>query len=308
MPKLPRWTICYWKDKPVLNLDGFIKILNNRWLNISDKDINYFKEHILKIGYYRLSLYFKEFYQYRSWKKVNIFNPLTTIKNVIDLYNFDRKLKLLCFNIIEKYENSLKSIIIKVLSERSNNFFEYVYNKRIYKSPGNLTIVREDILNNFLSEKWVYASRTNKHFYTKYKNVYLPVNIYVQQLTLWWIEVFYDSLDIKIKLKILNHLWLFEFNNFVKNKIDYIEEYEFFEELKIIRLIRNIIWHHDILYSENIKYKMRNDFKKKKFRECLKVLFKYKNILFPTSDIETKIKDLYNEYSYLKNVRNNFYN
>lgn len=303
-----RWTNKYHKLKPVLTQEELIIKMKNRWLIIKDSEIYYIKNHLNLIWYYRISLYAKEFYKFEFIKWVKIikdeFIENTTFKDIIELYNFDRKLRILVLNIIEKFENSFKSFIIEALTQKNKNFFEYVYYKKTYKDYNTMFKVRNDIINNYFNPIEIENKRTNKHFYIRYSNEYLPINYYVQSLTFWWLKNFYNSLHIKHKIKILSFFWLFKYWDYskkeLKTKFNLIEENNFKKDLFKIMLIRNIVSHHDILFSNNINWK--------KFNKCLNLLFKYKHLLFPYSHIDSDIKNLYEKYIHLKPVKDNFYN
>ena len=152
-----RWTNKYHKLKPVLTQEELIIKMKNRWLIIKDSEIDYIKIHLNLIWYYRISLYAKEFYKFEFIKWVKIikdeFIENTTFKDIIELYNFDRKLRLLVLNIIEKFENSFKSFIIEALTQKNKNIFEYVYNKKTYKDYNTMFKVRNDIGQKIRKEK-----------------------------------------------------------------------------------------------------------------------------------------------------------
>lgn len=67
------------------------------------------KNYLLNIGYHRLSAYIYPFYQN---PKCNLkLKKNTTFDQVLTLYRFDRKLRLLLFNEIEKIELAIRSVL-----------------------------------------------------------------------------------------------------------------------------------------------------------------------------------------------------
>ncbi|MDQ3140733.1 MAG: Abi family protein [Bacteroidota bacterium] len=111
--------------KSPLNIAQQIAQLKLRGLIIQDYQ---FAEHYLKfISYYRLAGYW---WSMQADKSTHIFKPNSTFENVIAIYNFDRELRLLLFDVIEKIEIALRTKIIYHLSyelnpwwfEQSNNF------------------------------------------------------------------------------------------------------------------------------------------------------------------------------------------
>lgn len=61
-----------------------------------------------RIGYYRLLIYMRPLQQ----PPQKAFLPGTTFETVLDLYNFDRELRLLCLDAIERIEVALRSAIV----------------------------------------------------------------------------------------------------------------------------------------------------------------------------------------------------
>ena len=84
--------------------DDLIVVLKRKGLSIADevKSINY----IRNIGYYRLKAYFYPLYQEPKHK--HLFKVDATFDKVMNMYRFDRKLRLLLFNEIEKIEVAFK--------------------------------------------------------------------------------------------------------------------------------------------------------------------------------------------------------
>ena len=83
-------------NKPAICVKGQIELLKSRGLIIADEN---FAENILSnITYYRLSAYMKYF-------QVNDnFSKNTTFEDIVNLYNFDKELKLLVFDYIRLLE------------------------------------------------------------------------------------------------------------------------------------------------------------------------------------------------------------
>jgi abortive infection bacteriophage resistance protein len=88
-----------------------IKQLQARGLKIVDDDNAI---HFLSnISYYRLAGYW---WPMQSDKENHIFKPNSTFRDLISLYNFDRELRLLLFDVIERIEISLRTKMIYELS------------------------------------------------------------------------------------------------------------------------------------------------------------------------------------------------
>src|SRR5690606_39007037 len=96
-------------DKAPLSFEDQLTLLKNRGLIIEDKPkaLCYLKE----ISYYRLSAYFIPYQN-----KKDRFNGDTTFRQIIDTYTFDRELRLLIFDCIERIEIAIRTQIIYCMS------------------------------------------------------------------------------------------------------------------------------------------------------------------------------------------------
>jgi abortive infection bacteriophage resistance protein len=72
----------------------------------------------------------------QSDKELHIFKPNSKFKDVISLYNFDRELRLLLFDVIEKIEISLRTKLIYHLSHEFDPW--WFQNMNIFNSASEL--------------------------------------------------------------------------------------------------------------------------------------------------------------------------
>jgi abortive infection bacteriophage resistance protein len=102
-------------DKKPLTIQEQIDQLKKRGLVIEDFDK---ADHYLsQINYYRLAGYW---WPMQSDKTNHIFKPQSRFSDVMALYNFDRELRLLLFDVIEKIEISLRTKLVYHLSHEFN--------------------------------------------------------------------------------------------------------------------------------------------------------------------------------------------
>jgi len=101
--------------EPPLTFQGQCKILQNRGLIITDESaaINILRN----INYYRLSAYFSPFQLQKD-----VFNPGTTIDNILSLSEFDRQLRLLFVELLADVEISFRTHIAYHLRHRHGAF------------------------------------------------------------------------------------------------------------------------------------------------------------------------------------------
>ena len=128
--------------KPAIEISSQIRLLQSRGLIITDK---HKAEHFLSnIGYYRLSGYWWPL----QLDKVNhLFKPNSTFDTVIDLYNFDRELRLIVFNMIERIEIGMRTQLIYNLSLNYSPWWfenDQLFNKRSFWKE-HLETIRQEV-------------------------------------------------------------------------------------------------------------------------------------------------------------------
>lgn len=97
--------------KPPLTITDQIALLTKRGMIVTDHD--FASHHLQHINYYRLRAYWLPFEQDT---RNHTFNPGTRFEDVIDLYTFDRRLRLLLLNATERLEVSFRATWAYALS------------------------------------------------------------------------------------------------------------------------------------------------------------------------------------------------
>lgn len=101
-------------SKPALTIEQQIDLLVSRGLKITDREE---ASHYLRfIGYYRLSAYGIPFEYGGADANNHYFRPNTNFEQILELYIFDRKLRLLIMDAIERIEVALKATISDIAS------------------------------------------------------------------------------------------------------------------------------------------------------------------------------------------------
>lgn len=96
--------------KPYSSPEQIVQVLKSRGMLI--KDEHRVENYLMNIGYHRLSAYIYPFY--KSPKSELVLKEGTTFEQVLTLYRFDKKLRILLFNEIEKIEVAIRSVLANV--------------------------------------------------------------------------------------------------------------------------------------------------------------------------------------------------
>ena len=99
--------------------EELLVVLKRKGLSIADEAK--FITYLRNIGYYRLKAYFYPLYQEPKHK--HLFKVNATFDKVMNMYRFDRKLRLLLFNEMEKIEVAFRSVIVNVVTDELGDVF-----------------------------------------------------------------------------------------------------------------------------------------------------------------------------------------
>ena len=104
-------------QKPYTSAHDLVCLLQSRGLTVTDTAKA--ESYLEYIGYYRLSAYMYPLLQMP--KEQHRYKPSATFSQVMMLYRFDKKLRLLIFNEIEKIEVAVRSAIVNIGSDMMGN-------------------------------------------------------------------------------------------------------------------------------------------------------------------------------------------
>lgn len=164
--------------KKPLHITEQVKLLKGRGLDIPDSDRT--ARHLTNISYYRMSAYMIPF------KKANpdgtlsdSFIPGTKWDDIYSLYRFDRKLRLLVFDAIERIEIALRTQLIYQLSLKYGSHWQD--NSSIFLPPtvsrrtGKVFDIYSDIQKHIREQLTANQKATFiKHYLTKYDDPPTP--------------------------------------------------------------------------------------------------------------------------------------
>lgn len=224
-------------EKPALDIDEKIKLLKERGLIFEDEDSA--KHSIEHIWYFRLSGYCKFFQD----KDTNIFFDWVRFQEILDLYVFDRKLRLLTLDAIEKIEISFKANMIDILSKE---FWVFWYlNTELFFLKSEKFQKNYDDFIKIVEEKQEYSSSLFvKDYFKKYDEKYLPSWMLFEDLTIGEVFNIYYMLDKTVQQKIANKYDV-NFQDLVNRN-------------QLIRNVRNIAAHHGRLWNRKLIIRLTN--------------------------------------------------
>lgn len=151
--------------KKPLTLDEQVARLKQRGLVFDDESEAI--AYLFNISYYRLRAYTYPFQENGEGVEHNFTRKDIHFKDIIDLYCFDRRLRSLIFNAIEKIEVAVRTKIIQIYAESTDNSHWYD-NESLYRFD------YEDLMKHIEAD----VNRSNedfiKHYNSKYNNPPMP--------------------------------------------------------------------------------------------------------------------------------------
>ena len=219
--------------KKIISFDDQIKLLQERGLTIKNTDSA--KEYLKSISYFRLQGFWWEF---QIDKENHRFKEGSTFTNVIDLYTFDRKFRLILFDALERIEIALRTKLIYYPSiEIDPWWFE---NEIVFFSKE----FHQETLNEVDKE----LSRTKEVFIKSHYNKYgyehrPPAYKTLEVISFGCLSKLYSNLnnEITAKDRIAKELNLPN-HNFLRSW------------LQTFTNVRNIIAHHSRIWNRNIDF------------------------------------------------------
>ncbi len=174
--------------KPYLTVEQQLNLLRQRGLEVGDDGKA--KEYLQRIGYYRLSAYGFPFRNsvidvYGATQTLDTFKNGTTFKNITDLYAFDKALRLVVLDALERIEISLRTEVALTMgildptAHRQRQFLDRGFNnipQGRQQSPFDEWLAKLDDKAKSSKEEFAH------HFRTKYHQSHMPIWIAVELL------------------------------------------------------------------------------------------------------------------------------
>jgi len=144
-------------NKQTFTIEQHIKQLRDRGLGIGNEELA--KHYLAQVSYYRLAGYW---WPMQKDKVNHTFKENSSFEDVVSLYNFDRELRLLLFDVIEKIEISLRTKLIYHLSHEFDPW--WFQNTTIFQDSGALIQTLASIKEEVDRSKDIFIKEHKKKY------------------------------------------------------------------------------------------------------------------------------------------------
>lgn len=215
----------YEKEKPPLTGEEHITLLESRGLIIEDKEraLRYLKT----VGYYRLTGYM---FHLQSRDGSHTFIDNVTFGNIISHYQFDKQLRGLTLEYLERIEVAFRALLTDTFSV-VHGFFWYE-NEELYSNKDACHKAIQEVSSRFKDQNELFLRK----FAAKYENSLPPSNMAMEVLTFGNLSKVYEALS----------------NNTEKQSIagDFnLVSSHLSSWMRYLTIIRNICAHHTRLWN-----------------------------------------------------------
>lgn len=275
-------------EKQEFTIQQHIKQLQNRGLIIDDLSL---AEHYLAhVSYYRLAGYW---WPMQDDKEQHLFKPNSKFEDVIYLYNFDRELRVLIFDAIEKIEISLRTKLIYHLSHEFDPW--WFQNINIFQDSGALIETLANLKEEIDRSKDIFIKEHKK----KYKEDlrFPPAWKSLEMTSFGSLSKLYGNLKNTIKSK-----------DTIAEELGAVNHTYLPSWLQSMAQIRNYCAHHSRLWNKNLpgtpkilsrppyRWLMDVPTDTQKLYLHLCIIRYMLNIIAPENSFAIKIKELLTKY------------
>lgn len=177
--------------KPALTYDEQLSLLESRGLDVPDRELAI--RWLSRVSYYRFSAYL---YTYRIAGS-DQYRPGTNFTDIANLYNFDRQLRLLMLDAIERIEVWLRCALTYELAHTCGAF-GYL-RKSSFKKGFDHQLFRRTLSNEHRRSKEPFV----QHYRDKYKGEnHLPIWMATELLTFGTLSMLYSALPLDSKRRV----------------------------------------------------------------------------------------------------------
>ncbi|ASJ75749.1 Abi family protein [Granulosicoccus antarcticus] len=221
-------------SKPALSFKQQVALLSDRGLTIGDsRKAEIFLSHT---NYYRLAAYT---IPYQIGNGNHQFVQGTHLDRIIADYEFDRSLRLLLLDAIERMEVSLRAHWAYFMGHKFGAHGYAQYHKRIYKNQHRL--------NQSLSELEAQVDRSSEPFIAHYKNTYSeslpPAWVVCEVMSLGLLSKMYSNLSAYTVRREISAIYKMD-EGFLEGFLEHLS------------YVRNVCAHHGRVWNRHLMKKM----------------------------------------------------
>lgn len=236
-------------NRPWMNFAGQLALLKSRGMVVTDDAaaISYLE----RIGYYRLSAYWFPFRQYETrhdstGKPVDVrtdnFVPNTQFVDAVELYLFDKKLRLLAIDALERIEVALRVDIAYMLGER--NTFAHHDVSQFHPKFANTPRRRSGKTGHqeWLEKYGSLVARSKEDFVKHYREKHgpqLPIWVAIEVWDFGAVSQLFAMMRVKDQARIAAKYG--------------VTDWQVFQSwLRALNYLRNLVAHHSRLWNRNV--------------------------------------------------------
>jgi abortive infection bacteriophage resistance protein len=188
-------------DKKPLSIDDQIALLKTRGLRIPDEKSA--KQYLSNISYYRLSAYMLPFQKKDGSHE---FIGTVSFQDIITLYSFDRALKLIVFDAIERIEIAIRTKIVHTLSMKYGSHWHE--DARLFTQKQVYFNLQKCIADHCAQK---HKETFIEHYLGKYDDPAMPPSwMSLELVTLGQLSLVYNSIkDDSIKKEIASYFGMY---------------------------------------------------------------------------------------------------
>ena len=236
--------------KPHLSFEKQLVHLKSKGLIIPNED--YALKKLSHLNYYRLSAYSLNFKYPKESEKANCFYEGTEFREIIQLYDFDAKLRRLIFGVLETIEVYIRTQIAYIHTKKYESFG--------YLNYENFQCTQDDfdkLMQNIMSESKRSDEKFIKHFQDKYNSSDLPLWSVVEVLSFGTLSRLFSLLKVDDKKEIVKEIG-------VHQKV-------FQNWLHALTIVRNMCAHHSRTWNKQLRIQFAIPSKNKLFEPIRKI-------------------------------------
>jgi abortive infection bacteriophage resistance protein len=278
--------------KPSLSVAEQIALLKKRGLIFSDENLA--RHHLTFITYYRFCGYGIPFEEPNVIGEKR-YKTGTKFEDIMECYDFDRKLRLLVIDAIERIEISIRTVITNELATKHGP--HWYLNKRLFlkefKHKTFIAKIKKGTLYkpNAVNKPQNKQERFFQHYYNKYSEPkFPPIWMVGEVISLGtWSLMYSNFIDRQNQKNISKH---FGINHLI------LESW-----LHTLTYLRNLCSHHNMLLnrrfnftpkiSKDFEHQLKNNSKFAAFAAIIKIIL---DVISLKSDWCKKLKDLISSY------------